>query len=207
MAAPGEPRRSCCVCPRASRSLGPQPQAQPQRTVSRELFETCIGPLGRQYQRSKTRAAGYWFVMGQVGTFASLLFVKIGRCWGLAGGPPIPAWPDCSSTHPRSLSSRAAFPTIHCSDQGLVLVLARAYWGEEPMQTIGLVLTLFGTCLWIIGYFTTGTPSLIDWTLYAPGWVASFVPNVETELGFVLMIVGCVPMYWPKNLPPRGTNT
>jgi len=54
--------------------------------------------------------------------------------------------------------------------------------------------------LWLYGYFATGNPSLIDWQANTPWWIADFLPNIESEIGMVLVCVGMVPIYWP---PPR----
>ena len=62
---------------------------------------------------------------------------------------------------------------------------------------IGYITSLAGMALWLYGYFTTGTPSLIDWRTYTPWWVADFLPNVESEIGMVLVCVGTVLTYWP----------
>ena len=54
-----------------------------------------------------------------------------------------------------------------------------------------------GTALWIYGYFVTGNPSLFDWSVNAPWWIAEFLPNMESEVGMVLAIVGTALTYWP----------
>jgi hypothetical protein len=63
---------------------------------------------------------------------------------------------------------------------------------------IGWVIELVGTVLWLYGYFTTGNPSLIDWHARTPWWLADFLPNIESELGMVLVFAGMVPIYWPS---------
>ena len=64
---------------------------------------------------------------------------------------------------------------------------------------IGWALMLAGTALWLCGYFTTGHPSLIDWHADTPWWIADFLPNIESEIGMVLMLVSIVPAYWPRS--------
>ena len=63
---------------------------------------------------------------------------------------------------------------------------------------VGWVIELVGTVLWLYGYFFTGNPSLIDWHANAPWWIADFLPNIESEIGVALVLVGMVPMYWPS---------
>ena len=65
------------------------------------------------------------------------------------------------------------------------------------MYLIGWIITLLGLAAWLVGYMTTGTPSFIDWPAVAPNWIAEFLPNLEAEIGFLLMLVGAAPMYWP----------
>jgi hypothetical protein len=49
----------------------------------------------------------------------------------------------------------------------------------------------------VYGYFVTGHPSVIDWKTDTPNWIAEFLPNIESEIGMVLVFVAMVPMYWP----------
>ncbi len=63
---------------------------------------------------------------------------------------------------------------------------------------VGWIISLAGTALWIYGYFVTGHPSLIDWHAHAPGWIAEFLPNIESEIGMVLAFGGMIPIYWPR---------
>ena len=66
------------------------------------------------------------------------------------------------------------------------------------VNTIGWVLSLLGTAIWLFGYFTTGTQSLAEWPNIVPDWIAAYLPNLESEIGFALMIVGSVLAYWPS---------
>jgi hypothetical protein len=61
----------------------------------------------------------------------------------------------------------------------------------------GWIFFLCGTAIWLYGYFSAGHPSIIDWHANAPWWIADYLPNLESELGMLLCIVGMVPMYWP----------
>jgi hypothetical protein len=62
---------------------------------------------------------------------------------------------------------------------------------------IGWIIELAGTALWLYGYFTTGNPSLIAWQASTPWWIADCLPNIEYEIGMVLVFVGMFPLYWP----------
>ena len=64
---------------------------------------------------------------------------------------------------------------------------------------------IVGTALWGYGLFVTGTPSLIDWKSNAPWWIADYLPNMESELGLVLVCLGSLAPYWPRQRqgPPR----
>jgi hypothetical protein len=62
---------------------------------------------------------------------------------------------------------------------------------------IGWTMLSAGTALWLYGYLETGHPSLIDWHANTPWWIADFLPNIESEIGMALIIVGMGPIYWP----------
>jgi hypothetical protein len=61
----------------------------------------------------------------------------------------------------------------------------------------GWIMTLSGTALWFYGYFGIGHPPLVDWHSNAPWWIAEYLPNIESEVGLALAVVGMVPIYWP----------
>jgi hypothetical protein len=67
----------------------------------------------------------------------------------------------------------------------------------SKLAIIGWIIELAGAALWIYGYFVTGHPPLIDWRAIAPWWIAEWLPNIESEIGMVLVFVAMVPMYWP----------
>ena len=67
---------------------------------------------------------------------------------------------------------------------------------------IGWVISLAGTALWIFGYFVTGHPSIVNWHAVTPWWIADFLPNIESEIGMVVMFAGMVPIYWPGKEQP-----
>jgi hypothetical protein len=56
---------------------------------------------------------------------------------------------------------------------------------------------LAGTALWLYGYYTPGHPAVIDWHANTSWWIADFLPNIESEIGMVLLFAGMIPMYWP----------
>lgn len=62
---------------------------------------------------------------------------------------------------------------------------------------VGWIIEAIGMALWIYGYFVTGHPPLIDWQAHTPWWIADYLPNIESEIGMVLVFAGMVPMYWP----------
>jgi hypothetical protein len=62
---------------------------------------------------------------------------------------------------------------------------------------IGWIIELAGVALWLYGYFVNGNPSLIDWHTHTPWWIADYLPNIESEIGMVLVFAGMIPIYWP----------
>jgi Ni,Fe-hydrogenase I cytochrome b subunit len=62
---------------------------------------------------------------------------------------------------------------------------------------IGWIVMLAGTALWVYGYFVTGHPTVVDWKADTPNWIAEFLPNIESEIGMVLVFIAMVPIYWP----------
>ena len=62
----------------------------------------------------------------------------------------------------------------------------------------GWIASLLGTILWIYGYFFAGHPSIIDWHAHTPWWIADYLPNIESEIGMVLVCVGTALNYWPS---------
>jgi hypothetical protein len=62
----------------------------------------------------------------------------------------------------------------------------------------GWALLLAGTALWLYGYLVaTGNSPVIDWQANTPWWIADYLPNIEAEIGMVLMFVSMIPLYWP----------
>ena len=60
----------------------------------------------------------------------------------------------------------------------------------------GWVASILGMILWGYGYFAAGTPSLTAWSEHVPGWAAEWLPNLESEIGLVLVVLGSIPLYW-----------
>ncbi len=54
-----------------------------------------------------------------------------------------------------------------------------------------------GLALWLYGYYSTGNPPLTDWHAHTPWWIADFLPNINCEIGMVLMFAGTALTYWP----------
>jgi hypothetical protein len=67
--------------------------------------------------------------------------------------------------------------------------------GVSKPVIIGWTIELVGIALWLYGYLATGNPSLIDWPVNTPWWVAGFLPNIESEIGMALVFAGMVPIY------------
>ena len=42
----------------------------------------------------------------------------------------------------------------------------------------------------------TAVLAAIPWGNFLPPWAAEWLPNLEAEIGLVLVIAGCVPLYW-----------
>jgi hypothetical protein len=64
---------------------------------------------------------------------------------------------------------------------------------------IGYTVLVVGLAIWLYGYFVPGNPSVIDWRAHTPWWMAEYLPNIESEIGMVLMLVSMVPIYWSRS--------
>jgi hypothetical protein len=67
------------------------------------------------------------------------------------------------------------------------------------LKLLGWLVFIVGLITWLYGYFITGTPALVDWHAYTPWWIADCFPNVEAELGMLVMCLAMVPLYWPTS--------
>jgi hypothetical protein len=63
--------------------------------------------------------------------------------------------------------------------------------------TLSYVLSLSGTALWVYGYFQPGSPPLFNWPTIAP-WLATWLPNLQSEIGMCISLGALIPMYWPR---------
>jgi hypothetical protein len=63
-------------------------------------------------------------------------------------------------------------------------------------KSIGWAIYAAGFVIWLFGYVTAGHASVFDWDVATPSWISSFVPNLEAELGLVLMFASMVLIYW-----------
>ena len=66
------------------------------------------------------------------------------------------------------------------------------------LNILGWTLMGIGLVVWFYGYVATGHPPLVDWSSTFPEWISEFLPNLESEIGFAMMILGAVPAYWPR---------
>ena len=73
----------------------------------------------------------------------------------------------------------------------------KAYNLMTKAAILGWIIMGAGTALWLYGYLVTGHPSLVDWRAITPWWIADWLPNMEAEIGIILMFAGMVPVYWP----------
>lgn len=64
--------------------------------------------------------------------------------------------------------------------------------------TIGWAATFVGCALWTYGYFTSGAPSMIDWSSFTPHWISDYLPNWQAEVGVALSIIGSIPVYYAQ---------
>jgi protein-S-isoprenylcysteine O-methyltransferase Ste14 len=63
---------------------------------------------------------------------------------------------------------------------------------------IGWGMELAGVALWLYGYFATGHPSVINWHDKSPWWISDWMPNIEAEIGMLLILTAMIPIYWPR---------
>jgi hypothetical protein len=61
---------------------------------------------------------------------------------------------------------------------------------------LGWTASLIGLALWTYGYFAAGTPSFVAWSSLVPTWLSAWLPNLEAEIGVMLLILGSLPLYW-----------
>ena len=74
--------------------------------------------------------------------------------------------------------------------------------GKKPVphrianaKNFGWAIYAAGFAIWLFGYFSAGHAPVFDWNAATPWWIASFVPNLEAELGMGLMFASVIPIY------------
>jgi hypothetical protein len=67
-----------------------------------------------------------------------------------------------------------------------------AFLSQRTLTILGWGGSLAGTLLWLYGYVSHGTPSVVNWKAYTPWWISGFLPNLEAELGMVLIVLTTV---------------
>ena len=69
-------------------------------------------------------------------------------------------------------------------------------WGRiANAKSLGYGIYAIGFAIWLFGYLSVGHAPLFDWNAVTPWWISSFVPNLEAELGIVLMFASMIPIY------------
>ena len=70
---------------------------------------------------------------------------------------------------------------------------------REMINTVvvGWIISFLGSAIWIYGYYVNGSPPLVDWDAYAPWWISMFLPNLESEIGAILVFVSMF-LTWPR---------
>ena len=69
-------------------------------------------------------------------------------------------------------------------------------WGRiANAKSLGWAIYAIGFAIWLFGYLSAGHAPLFDWNAVTPWWISSFVPNLEAELGMVLMFASMIPIY------------
>jgi len=69
-------------------------------------------------------------------------------------------------------------------------------WGRiANVRSLGWAIYAIGFAIWLFGYLSAGHAPLFDWNAVTPWWISSFVPNLEAELGMVLMFASMIPIY------------
>ena len=61
-----------------------------------------------------------------------------------------------------------------------------------------------GIAIWLFGYLSAGHAPLFDWNAVTTWWISRFVPNLQAELGMVLMFASMIPTLLRARLFPRA---
>jgi hypothetical protein len=79
--------------------------------------------------------------------------------------------------------------------------IAQIAWRNARVSSaviFGWIISLAGTALWLYGYLATGHAPLINWHAKTAWWISDFLPNVESEIGMILVFAGTGLLYWPR---------
>ena len=69
-------------------------------------------------------------------------------------------------------------------------------WGRiANAESLGYAIYGVGFAIWLFGYLSAGHAPLFDLNAITPWRISSFVPNLEAELGMVLMFASMIPIY------------
>ena len=71
----------------------------------------------------------------------------------------------------------------------------------------GWVLTLVGCVMWAIGWFADSKWQFFKWAEFSPWWISEFLPNWQSEIGTLLIILGSVPIYYDQYQLLKQSNT
>ena len=66
----------------------------------------------------------------------------------------------------------------------------------KRFTTFGWALTLVGCALWTYGYFKVGSSPIVNWSAFSPHWISDYLANWQSEMGFLLTLLGSVPIYY-----------
>jgi hypothetical protein len=62
--------------------------------------------------------------------------------------------------------------------------------------TVGWAASIAGLALWAYGYFVGDRPPFVPWPSLVPHWISEWLPNMESEIGMLLLVFGSLPLYW-----------
>jgi fucose 4-O-acetylase-like acetyltransferase len=85
------------------------------------------------------------------------------------------------------------YPSVRLRNSGLESKIINP--SMSRMATVGWIVGIIGSAVWLYGCLTVGNPPLIDWQANAPWWIASLFPNVQSEVGAALVSVSLAQIY------------
>ena len=74
----------------------------------------------------------------------------------------------------------------------------------KTLNIVGWSANVIGLALWCYGYYVGGSPPIVDWSSISPTWISTFMPNIEAELGMLLMCLATVPLLWISIMQNSG---